>query len=64
VITHDVETNRLRDIIDTTPYDGNVYKMLLGSFDSSWDDEPSSATDNIPFPFPRQTASRQSGAPF
>jgi hypothetical protein len=47
VITRDVETNKLRDIIDTTPYDGNVYKMLLGSFDSSWDDEPSSVTDNM-----------------
>lgn len=25
------------DIIDTEPYDGNVYKILLGSIDAQWD---------------------------
>ncbi len=27
----------LRDIVDTEPSDGNVYKMLLGSFIDFWD---------------------------
>lgn len=27
------------DIVDTTPYDGNVWKMLLGAIDRHWDDE-------------------------
>jgi hypothetical protein len=27
------------DIVDTTPWDGNVWKMLLGAIDRDWDDE-------------------------
>jgi len=27
------------DIVDTTPWDGNVWKMLLGAIDRDWDDD-------------------------
>ena len=47
------ESFTCRDVIDTTPADGNVYKMLLGSVndwfhgdrdeDTDKDDEPSEA---------------------
>ena len=29
-----------RDICDTTPANGNVWKMMLGSIDPYWDDDP------------------------
>ena len=36
-----------RDICDTTPANGNVWKMMLGSIDSAWDDDPDDGEDNI-----------------
>ncbi|KAH9872121.1 hypothetical protein J1614_006383 [Plenodomus biglobosus] len=36
-----------KDIIDHTYNDGNVYKMLLGSFESSWDNESSPLGPNV-----------------
>jgi hypothetical protein len=50
-------TNEARDIIDHTPWDGNVYKMLLGSFDTSWDDAPSTPDTAQP-PFPMTMGTR------
>ena len=29
-----------RDIVDTEPYDGNVWKMLLGAINKWFDDDP------------------------
>lgn len=33
-----------RDIVDTEPYNGNVWKMLLGSVNDWLDDDDSGAT--------------------
>jgi len=35
-----------RDICDTTPADGNVWKMMLGSIDSAWDDDAEDDADD------------------
>lgn len=44
-----------RDIVDTEPFMGNVYKMLLGSFNEGWDNpekkSPSiQSSASLPFP--------------
>ena len=35
-----------RDICDCEPADGNVWKMMLGSIDPAWDDDPDDDNDN------------------
>lgn len=49
-----MHTNSHRDIIDHTHIEGNVNKMLLGSFDSYWDEESLSRDPNH-FPTPSRT---------
>lgn len=34
-----------RDVIDTTPANGNVWKMLLGPVNDTYDDDPSDEED-------------------
>ena len=36
------------DIVDTTPADGNIWKMLLGSINDWADDDDEDAEDNGP----------------
>jgi hypothetical protein len=32
--------NRNRDIVDHTPFNGNLWKMILGAIDEDFDDDP------------------------
>lgn len=53
-------TNR-RDIIDTEPCDGNVLKMLLGSFDPTWDGDPPRDSPDSPRHVTEQDKSKDYG---